>query len=133
MRIYFAQDQQDPEDERAEWLRAAGYDVTVVPGHVELGIAMRESAPDLLLLDVLIAGKNGFEVAREIALKHPDREFPIVVSSRIYRGNPFREEAQRAGAQDYILLPVPERELLRRVKQAIARFDAPQRDLGNAA
>jgi len=132
MLIYFVHDDQEADDNRVHWLEAAGYDVKVLQGSIELGVALRETEPDLLLLDVLIDGKNGFETAREISLKHPAREFPIVLCSRIYRGRQFSAEAQRCGVQAFVLLPKPEQELVRRVKQAIAHF-RPVSELDEAA
>jgi len=132
MKIYFVHDYQEVEDNRFNWLETAGYEVQMFKGSIELGIALRDEEPDLLLLDVLLEGKNGFETAREVSLKHPEREFPIVLCSRIYRGRQFSTEAQRSGVQAFILLPKPETEFVRRIKQAIAHF-VPTRDLDEAA
>ena len=134
MKIFFVHDYQEADDERVRWLEQAGYEVRMFKGSIELGVALRDQDPDLLLLDVLIEGKNGFETAREIGLKHPEREFPIVLCTRIYRGRQFGVEAQRCGVQAFVLLPKPEKEFVRRIKQAIAHFvPAQERDLGEAA
>jgi len=132
MKVYFVHDRQQEDDARQAWLEAAGYEVTVLKGCIELGVALREAEPDLLLLDVLIDGKNGFETAREVTLKHPERDFPIVLCSRIYRGRQFGVEAQRSGVQTFILLPKPEQEFIRRIKQSLAHF-VPPKDLDVAA
>jgi len=132
MNIYFAHGQQEASDDRLAWLEAAGYEVTLFKGSLDLGVAMRSEEPDLLLLDVLIDGKNGFEAARDINLKFPERDFPIVLCSRIYRARQFSAEAQRSGVQAFILLPKPEREFIRRIKQTLAHFSRPS-DMDAAA
>ena len=132
MNIYFAHGQQEADDDRLAWLEGAGYEVTVLKGSLDLGVALRSEEPDLLLLDVLIDGKNGFETAREVNLKFPERDFPIVLCSRIYRGRQFSAEAQRSGVQTFILLPKPEKEFIRRIQQTLAHF-SPSDDLDLAA
>jgi CheY-like chemotaxis protein len=132
MNIYFVHDDQEADDNRLAWLEAAGYEVTLFKGNIDLGLALRENQPDLLLLDVFIDGKNGFETAREVNLKFPGREFPMVLCSRIYRGRQFSSEAQRSGVQTFVLLPKPEKEFIRRIKQTLAHFASPS-DLDAAA
>lgn len=132
MKVYFVHDRQQEDDVREAWLEAAGYEVTVFTGSIELSVALRGAEPDLLLLDVLIEGKNGFEAAREVTLRHPERDFPIVLCSRIYRGRQFGAEAQRSGVQTFILLPKSEQEFVRRIKQTLTHF-VPPKDLDVAA
>jgi PleD family two-component response regulator len=132
MRIYFAHGRQDANDDRLAWLEAAGYEVTLLKGSLDLGVAMRSGEPDLLLLDVLIDGQNGFATARDVNLKFPERDFPIVLCSRIYRGRQFSAEAQRSGVQTFILLPKPEKEFIRRIRQTLTHFSPPD-DLDVAA
>jgi CheY-like chemotaxis protein len=63
-------------------LEAAGY---VVVGDAEDGAsalaAVRELRPDVVLLDVLLPDKTGFEVARELAAE-PERPLVVLTSSR---------------------------------------------------
>jgi DNA-binding response OmpR family regulator len=49
-------------------LQSEGYGVTVVTRGDAAMKAMRESAYDLVLLDVMLPGKDGFEVCRELRL-----------------------------------------------------------------
>ena len=124
--IYFAHDQQENPEPRKHFLELAGYVVHLIKSHRELILALNERQPDLLLMDTLLEGKNGFETTLEISQHLTERTFPIVLCSQIYRQRPFREEALRCGAQDYLLLPMPPDEYLRRVNQAIAYFVLPE-------
>ena len=126
--IFFAHDQQESPDSRRHSLELAGYSVQLFADHATLEAALQQGpAPDLLLLDVLLEGKNGFEIARGISEASPERTFPIVLCTHIYRARPFREEALRCGAADYLLLPLSPEEFLRRINQAIAYFVPPDR------
>jgi CheY-like chemotaxis protein len=123
--IFFAHDQQENPEVRKHFLELAGYVVKQLKSQRELVAAFKEGQPDLVLIDALLEGKNGFETALELHQRFPERDFPIVICSQIYRTRPFREEALRSGAQDYLLLPMPPDEFLRRVNQAIGYFVPP--------
>jgi len=128
--IYFAHDQQESPEARKHFLELSGYVVKLCKHQRELMAALKESPPSLALIDVLLEGKNGFETAQEISQRFPERTFPIVLCSSIYRLRPFREEAQKSGAQDYFVLPLPPDEFLRRVNLAIAYFVPPETQQG---
>ncbi|HEY5995778.1 MAG TPA: response regulator, partial [Candidatus Deferrimicrobiaceae bacterium] len=111
------------EDERrlAELLRdylvRSGFDVLLLGNGLEVVPWVRDHAPDLLLLDLMLPGKDGIEVTKEI------RAFsavPIVMTTaRI-------EEIDRLlglelGADDYICKPYSPREVVARVKAVLRR------------
>jgi CheY-like chemotaxis protein len=124
--ILFAHDQQESPEPRKHFLELAGYVVQLCPNQAALAVAARQlPPPSLVLIDTLLEGKNGFDAALEISEHMPERSFPIVLCSQIYRPRPFREEALRCGAQDYLLLPMAPDEFLRRVNQAIGYFVPP--------
>lgn len=121
--IYFAHDQQESPEGRKHSLELAGYVVQLFPTWAALEAALKQGQPpSLVLIDALLEGKNGFETTQEITRMLPEREFPIVLCSGIYRPRPFREEALRCGAADYLLLPMAADEFLRRTNQAIGYF-----------
>jgi len=124
--IYLAHDQQESPEARKHFLELSGYVVRLCKDAPELLAAIQECEPSLALIDALLEGKNGFETSREIVERFPERGFPIILCSSIYRLRPFREEAQKSGAQDYFVLPLPPDEFLRRVNQAIAYFVPPE-------
>lgn len=125
--ILFAHDQQESPEARKHFLELAGYAVQLLPDHAALMAALeRGPAPSLVLIDSLLEGLNGFDSAREVSRAVQGRDFPIVICSQIYRTRPFREEALKCGAQDYLLLPMPPDEFLRRVNQAIGYFVPPE-------
>jgi two-component system OmpR family response regulator len=124
--IFLAHDQQESPEARKHALELAGYQVRLFPDFAALDAALKQGPPpDLLIVDVLLEGKHGFETARQVSEAFPERAFPIVLSTHIYRARPFREEALRCGAADYLLLPLSPEEFLRRVNQAIAYFVPP--------
>lgn len=124
--IFFAHDLQESPEARRHALELAGYSVRLFADYPALEAALKQGPePDLLLMDVLLEGRNGFEAARTISEARPQRAFAIVLSTHVYRSRPFRDEALRCGAADYLLMPMPPEEFLRRINQAIAYFVPP--------
>jgi DNA-binding response OmpR family regulator len=99
-------------------LRSAGFAVSVAgTGTAGLEAAL-SSRPDLVLLDVMLPGLNGFEVCEE--LRRHDAELPIIMLTA--KGEEQdRVRGLRLGADDYVVKPFGVAELLARVDAALRR------------
>jgi two-component system, OmpR family, KDP operon response regulator KdpE len=82
--------------------------------------ALRESQPDLILLDVNMPGVSGLETCREIREKS---DVPIIMLT-IRSGERDKVEALDAGADDYVVKPFGIEELLARIRAALRRAAA---------
>ena len=99
-------------------LRAAGYCVKVCATGPEGLAEALASPPDLVLLDVMLPGKNGFEICAELRAK--DAELPIVmVTAKGEEADKVR--GLRLGADDYVVKPFGTSELLARIDAALRR------------
>ncbi|QAU32963.1 response regulator [Janthinobacterium sp. 17J80-10] len=101
----------------ADYLHASGYRTVTIGNGLEVIGAVRQSAPDLVLLDVMLPGKDGIEICREL------RSFShvpvIMVTARV-------EEIDRLlgleiGADDYVCKPFSPREVVARVQAMLRR------------
>lgn len=94
-------------------LRVSGYDVvTALDGQQALDLVRSES-PDLMVLDVIMPNKDGFEALRELRMHS---QLPVIVCS----ARP--ENAQRAyelGANDFLPKPFDVDDLVRRVNSLL--------------
>ncbi len=105
-------------------VQAAGFDVvTAVDGNAALAM-VRQHSPDLVLLDLMIPGIDGFEVCRELKRGLETRNIPVIMLTA--RG----EEVDRIvglelGADDYVVKPFSPRELILRIR-AVLRRSAPE-------
>ena len=99
-------------------LKYAGYAVEeCATGDDALAMAC-SVAPDLLLLDVLLPGKNGFEILRELRASHP--QLPVIMLTA--RGaEEDRVRGLKLGADDYVVKPFSASELLARVEAVLRR------------
>jgi DNA-binding response OmpR family regulator len=106
-------------------LRAEGYEVVVATTGDEAMRTVGSGSIDLVLLDVMLPGKDGFEVCRE--MRRSGFRAPIVMLTA------KAQEAEKVmglelGADDYITKPFSPRELRARVKAALRRAapDSPE-------
>lgn len=82
-RILLVEDDPDAAEFLAAILREGGYEVESVGDGNAAIEAIRRRPPDLLLLDLMLPGKDGFQVAREVAAMRPGNEIPIVVHTAL--------------------------------------------------
>ena len=112
----------DSYDERAltrKVLEREGFEVVEAPdGHLALS-AVDEVSPDLVLLDLTMAGMGGFEVLAHLRRKGADVPV-IVLSGRTEESE--RVLALEMGADDYVIKPFPIRELPARVRTVLRRL-----------
>lgn len=60
-------------------LRSAGYDVNVIANGLAVLSNIKQDKPDLLILDVMMPGINGYEVAYKIKFDSPRPDLPIII------------------------------------------------------
>ncbi len=124
-KIFLVHDSQEDSWSRQDYLEQAGYEVTSIPSDVQCLELLTAGRPDLIVMDILIEGRNGFEVCRDIRRTIAPAEMPIILCSEIYRSNQFREEGRNAGAQAYVLKPCEPAELLREIQRALGLPEDP--------
>ncbi len=100
-------------------MRREGYTVVVARDGDEALEAIRREQPDLVLLDVMMPGKTGFEVAQ--AVRADDR----LAATRILRLTAKGRDTEVAqglgcGADAYVTTPFATRELAARVREMLA-------------
>ena len=102
-------------------LIAAGYEVEIANnGNDAIKKAISKN-PDLILLDVMLPGKDGYDVCRELRSNNKTKSIPIIMLTA------KSEEIDKIvglelGADDYITKPFSIRELLARVKAVLRRY-----------
>ncbi|ADZ71697.1 phosphate regulon transcriptional regulator PhoB [Polymorphum gilvum] len=101
-------------------LEAEGYAVEACERGDEAEIRLRESQPDLLLLDWMLPGLSGIELCRRLRARAETERLPVIMLTA--RG----EEAERirglaTGADDYVVKPFSVPELMARVRAILRR------------
>ncbi len=114
----------------ADNLRLEGYDVTTATDGPRGLAAAEEKQHDLIILDVMLPGLDGFEICKR--LRQASVTTPILMLTA------KSQEIDKVlglelGADDYVTKPFSSRELLARVKVLLRRGREPRPDLGTCA
>ena len=101
-------------------LEAEGYEVDIAARGDDAEIKLKESPPDLVLLDWMLPGLSGIELCRRVRARTDTERMPIIMLTA--RG----EESERVrglaiGADDYIVKPFSVPELLARIRALLRR------------
>ncbi len=99
-------------------LRMKGYEVETAANGEQALEAIARRAPDLVLLDIMMPGLNGYEVCRKIRETPATALLPVVLATSL---DPAQERVKgiEAGADDFLSKPVNQAELFARVKSLL--------------
>ncbi len=98
----------------SQMLTKGGYQtVTAEDGEEGIEKAKAES-PDLILIDVVMPGLNGFQATRKLSRDAATKDIPVVIVTTKDQDTD-REWGMRQGARDYMVKPVKNDELLAKV------------------
>ena len=105
-------------------LKAADFDVlTAQDGYEALSLA-KNHLPQLVILDIMLPGLDGFEVCKELKRSPATQNIPILMLTA--KGEEVdRIVGMELGADDYVVKPFSPRELILRVRAILRRF-APE-------
>lgn len=100
-------------------LRRAGYQVEGVLDSQAALERARRAPPDLILLDVMMPGMNGYEVARQLRAEAATATIPIVMlTARALIAD--QVEGLQAGANSYLVKPVMPSVLVSKVREILS-------------
>lgn len=99
-------------------MTSAGYDVRSAKDGIEAISAIKEKKPDLILLDVMMPRKDGFQVCQEIKAKRKWQDIHIIMLTA--KGRTIEKRKGLAlGADDYITKPFATRELVSKIRDIL--------------
>jgi DNA-binding response OmpR family regulator len=129
MKILIAEDDQYIREGLRDLLEAEGYQTVLAVDGTEAVAKYHEVSPHLVLLDIMMPGKDGYTVCREI--RGHSNQVPVIFLSA------KSEEIDRViglelGADDYIMKPFGTREVIARIRAVTRRTLATQSPEGKA-
>lgn len=123
-RVLVVEDEVDIADLIRFNLERAGYQVFKAhDGIAGTEIAIRER-PDLMVLDLMLPGRDGYSVFREIRRDARTSHIPVIMLTARAQTED-RIQGLEAGADDYLTKPFSPKELVLRVNAILKRTDAP--------
>jgi two-component system response regulator BaeR len=105
----------------ADYLHATGFGSHIIDNDLAVAAWVKENKPALILLDLMLPGKDGIEICQEIRLSSTISI--MILTAKI-------EEIDRLtglalGIDDYICRPYSPRQVVARVKAVLRRFQPP--------
>ncbi len=108
-----------------DYLSAYGFRILVAPDG-ETGIRRAKQArPDLILLDVMLPGINGFETCARLKADQDTREIPVIFMTAL-ASTEDKVRGLEAGAVDYVTKPIQQAEVLARITTHLRIRDLTQ-------
>lgn len=119
-RILIVEDEAPIREMVAFALRKADMEIMQAADAHEAQLAVAATVPDLILLDWMLPGMSGLELARRMRREDPTREVPIIMLTA--RGEEMdRVNGLESGVDDYIVKPFSTRELIARINAVLRR------------
>jgi len=118
-KIYIAEDNQTNRYFLKKVLTGAGYEVQSFKNGKELLDALNSGQPDLIVTDIKMPVMDGFEMIEKIHELDNHDHLPIIIISANYKDVKNKIKGYDLGANDYIILPIDEDELVAKVKSMI--------------
>lgn len=82
--VMVVEDQQAIAELLLEVLGDVGFEATCAPSAMQAAAYARETAPDVILLDVMMPDRNGWDVLEELRADAATRDIPVVITSAVY-------------------------------------------------
>jgi twitching motility two-component system response regulator PilH len=95
-------------------LTKAGYDVVASSNGEDAIVKARQIKPDLILMDVVMPGLNGFQATRAISRDPETKSIPVIMCTSKSQETD-KIWGLRQGARDYVVKPVDREELLAKI------------------
>ncbi|HEU0198912.1 MAG TPA: response regulator [Burkholderiaceae bacterium] len=97
-----------------ELLTKNGFSVASAENAEEAAVKLKNQLPDLILMDVVMPGQNGFQFTRQLSKDPATQHIPIIMcTSKNLQTD--RIWGLRQGARDYVTKPIKAEELLEKI------------------
>jgi DNA-binding response OmpR family regulator len=83
----------------------AGYDFDVASNGQEALDKINKELPDMVLLDLMMPGLNGFETCRRIRANEKTKKLPVIIVTALH-GDSDSSDAASCGANEFLVKPV---------------------------
>ncbi len=128
--IYYVEDGKNIRDLATYALNQAGFEVVGFPCAEDFENACSSQMPDLVLLDIMLPGKDGLEILESMRLNPSMRHIPVMMLTA--KGSEIdKVQGLDLGADDYLAKPFGMMELVSRVRALYRRAESPAIAVGS--
>ena len=100
----------------AEYLTEQGYQVVTAENGEDAIVKAKAELPDLILMDVVMPGLNGYQATRTITRDDATKHIPVIMCTS-KGADTDRIWGMRQGANDYLIKPIDAGQLLAKIAQ----------------
>ena len=120
--IYCVEDEKNIRELLIYTLETTGFSARGMANSKELKDALKEELPDLILLDIMLPGEDGYSILERLKASSETKNIPVImVTAKEAEYDKVR--GLEAGADDYITKPFGTMELISRVKALLRRTE----------
>lgn len=83
-------------------MKKVGYDIRIATDGDEVATILKEFTPDLIVLDLILPKKNGFEILKELKESAQWKHIPVIVTTNLSQPED-KERIKALGAVDYLV------------------------------
>ena len=113
-RILVVDDSKTQIESISRMLTKHGHEVLIAKDGEAAVVSARAETPDLILMDVVMPGLNGFQATRQISNHDATSHIPVIILTSKDQDTD-KVWAKRQGAKDYIVKPADEKELVGKI------------------
>ncbi|MDG0867641.1 response regulator [Candidatus Lucifugimonas marina] len=118
MRILVVDDVADIQVLLVAVLQRAGFEVIEAADGTTVESWVRDSRPDLIILDLMMPGMDGWDTLELLKSNPESIDIPVIISSALSEDEDF-DKAREMGAVDYVPKPWSADDLIARVNKAV--------------
>ena len=121
--VYAVDDEENIRDLYMCAITGAGFDCECFPGGEELFGALKNRLPDIILIDIMLEGMDGYEILKTLKGSPSTAGIPVIMVSA--KGEEISKvKGLNMGADDYIAKPFGVLELVARINAGLRRVPA---------
>ena len=125
--IYCVEDEKNIRELLIYTLETTGFSARGMANSKELKDALKEELPDLILLDIMLPGEDGYSILERLKASSETQNIPVImVTAKEAEYDKVR--GLEAGADDYITKPFGMMEFVARVKEVLRRCSRQEED-----
>ena len=110
--VVIVDDDVDYLEEMEELIRASGYEVNAVSDPLRAVMVIEKTEPDVVLLDLKMEEKDGFDIARELSAKPATAGIPVIVITGYYNDEQLEQLKSSGVVRSFLTKPLVVSDLL---------------------
>lgn len=125
--IYCVEDEKNIRELLIYTLETTGFSARGMADSKELRAALKEELPDLILLDIMLPGEDGYSILERLKASPETKEIPVIMVTA-KEAEYDKVKGLESGADDYITKPFGMMEFVARVKAVLRRCSKQEED-----